>query len=358
MVLARPHSALHGMLALAVAMGVGRFAFTPILPMMGLPVAEGGWLAASNYVGYLVGALAAVAMRWAPITAIRMGLVAVALTTLGMATVQSFAAWALLRFVAGVASAWVLVYVSALGTKRPEMVFSGVGAGIAAAGLACLALMVAGASAGAAWITLGVASLAALALLWPATASTPGVAAAAPAPWTRHAWLLVACYGAFGFGYIVPATFLPAMAKDAIADPALFGLVWPVFGIAAAASTLVAGVARRRWGDRRVWIASHLVMAAGVGVLLLPHLRPGFALTFSAILVGGTFMVATMAGLQEARRIGGASARRLIAAMTSAFAAGQVAGPALVAIVHNVTLSLAAAVALLVASAIVLWRIP
>ena len=355
---ARTHAALHGMLALAVAMGVGRFAFTPILPMMALPVAEGGWLASANYVGYLVGALAAVAMRWAPITAIRTGLAAVAVTTLGMAVAQSFATWALLRFVAGLASAWVLVYVSALGAKRPEVVFSGVGSGIAAAGLACLGLMVAGASADAAWVMLGVAAIAALALLWPATASTTGSAPPAPTAWNAHAWLLVACYGAFGFGYIVPATFLPAMAKDAIADPALFGLVWPAFGIAAAVSTLGAGAARRRWGDRRVWIASHLVMAAGVGVLLLTSLPPGLALASSAVLVGGTFMVATMAGMQEARRIGGAGARPLIAAMTSAFAAGQVAGPVLVAIVHNVTLSLAAAVALLVASAIVLGRIP
>jgi hypothetical protein len=38
-------------------------------------------------------------------------------------------------------------------------------------------------------------------------------------------------------------------------------------------------------------------------------------------------MVVTMAGIQEARRVAGPSAPRLIAAMTAAFAVGQLAGP-------------------------------
>ena len=48
--------AIAGLVALATAMGIGRFAFTPLLPMMqehGLTVAQGGWLASANYVGYL-----------------------------------------------------------------------------------------------------------------------------------------------------------------------------------------------------------------------------------------------------------------------------------------------------------------
>ena len=57
--------ALAGLAALAVAMGIGRFAFTPLLPMMqadaGLTLAQGGWLASANYAGYLAGALWAAA---------------------------------------------------------------------------------------------------------------------------------------------------------------------------------------------------------------------------------------------------------------------------------------------------------
>ena len=353
-----PSPALAGMLCLAVAMGVGRFAFTPILPMMGLPVAEGGWLASANYVGYLAGAMSAMVLRASPQAAIRAGLAIVAATTLAMAFTGSFAAWALLRFAAGVASAWVLVNVSSLGSTRPEVVFSGVGVGMAVSGLACLGLLLAGAPADAAWISLGVLALAGLATVWGAGSTPAAETPAAPNGAVPAGGLLVFCYGAFGFGYIVPATFLPAMAKEAIANPAAFGLVWPVFGAAAAASTLLAAPARRRWGDRNVWAASHGLMAAGVVVLVIPGVPATLAMGVSALLVGGTFMVATLAGMQEARRLGGAGARRLIAAMTSAFALGQIAGPLLVSLVHNVAVSLGAAALLLVATAFILRRTP
>ena len=339
-------------------MGVGRFAFTPILPMMALPVADAAWLATSNYVGYLAGALSGLVLRWTPLAGIRAGLAVVALGTLGMALASTFA-WALvLRFLAGLASAWVLVNVSALGSQRPDVVFSGVGVGIAVAGLLCLSLMLGGSGAREAWVALGLLATAACFDLWNTHADGASPESVAPFRWTAHAGLLVGCYGAFGFGYIVPATFLPAMAKASIPSPVLFGLAWPIFGAAAAASTLFAGAARRRWGDRRVWIASHLVMAAGVGILLVPGIAAGIAMTVSAVLVGGTFMVATMAGFQEARRIGGAGARTLIAAMTAAFAAGQIAGPVVVSLLGNMNLALAAAVALLAASAVILGRIP
>ena len=53
--------AFAGLAALAVAMGIGRFAFTPMLPMMqddaGVSLAQGGYLASANYLGYLAGAL-------------------------------------------------------------------------------------------------------------------------------------------------------------------------------------------------------------------------------------------------------------------------------------------------------------
>src|SRR5439155_892130 len=75
---------------------------------------------------------------------------------------------------------------------------------------------------------------------------------------------LVACYGAFGFGYIVPATFLPVMARGADADPAVFGWAWPVFGVTAAASTFTAAGLSSSLGNRRLWALGHSVMALGV----------------------------------------------------------------------------------------------
>jgi predicted MFS family arabinose efflux permease len=333
--------ALAGLAALAVAMGIGRFAFTPILPMMqadaGLSVAAGGWLASANYFGYLVGAVSAIGLRLAPVTVIRAGLVAIGLSTLAMGLAQNFFAWAALRAVAGIASAWVLVFVSAWTLERlaalgrPAMsgvVYAGVGAGIAAAGGACLILMRLHAGSSAAWLSLGIAALAATALLWNfVDGETVVPAAAAPAAQARAGsfWPLVLCYGIYGYGYIIPATFLPVMAREVIADPGLFGWAWPAFGAAAVASTLFASRLTRVMSPRAIWIACHLLMALGV---LIPLFVAGLAgILLAALFVGGTFVVVTQVGLQEARAVAGAQARPLMAAMTSAFALGQIAGP-------------------------------
>jgi predicted MFS family arabinose efflux permease len=135
----------------------------------------------------------------------------------------------------------------------------------------------------------------------------------------------VLAYGAFGFGYIVPATFLPAAARQVVPDPAVFAWTWPVFGLAAAISTLAVSRVWRDVAPRPLWAGAQLVMAAG---LLAPALRTIVpTLLLCAVCVGGTFMVVTMAGIQEARRVAGAAAPRLIAAMTAAFALGQLLGP-------------------------------
>jgi hypothetical protein len=356
-----------GLIALAVAMGVGRFAFTPLLPMMqadaGLSLAAGGWLASANYLGYLAGALAALRLRLSPGAIVRTGLALVVATTAAMAFTGEVAVWLALRFAAGVASAWVLVFVSSWGFPAPAHVFSGVGVGIAGTGLVCLALMAAGASSAAAWLALAGLALLGSLLAWRTFGSAPFAATAATTErlvWTRDAGRLVACYGVFGFGYIVPATFLPAMARAVVDDPLLFGLSWPAFGAAAAASTLLVGKLRRRADDRAIWASSHLLMALGAAVAI-PAVQAlaGSAtagILVSALLVGGTFMVITMAGLQEARRVAGRGSRSLIAAMTSAFAAGQIAGPLLVSVVGGYGIALALAALLLGATALILWR--
>jgi MFS family permease len=119
------------------------------------------------------------------------------------------------------------------------------------------------------------------------------------------------------------------MARQLVKDPLVFGWSWPAFGVAAALSTLVAAAASQLVGNRRLWALSHLVMGLGVAA---PVMWPtiGGVLT-AACLVGGTFMVNTMGGMQEAQIVGGPHATRLMAVMTAAFATGQVAGPLLVA---------------------------
>ena len=161
------------------AMGIGRFAFTPILPMMqaddGISVTQGGWLASDNYVGYLAGSLFAIHPNIPARTAIRIGLVLIAACTLAMDIEQHFAAWLILRAIPGFASASVLVVVSTwtlprlaqAGRGHPSgTVYACVGTGIMFAGVVCLVLVRAGASSDTAWMLLGVSAVGVTIAVW------------------------------------------------------------------------------------------------------------------------------------------------------------------------------------------------
>jgi MFS family permease len=390
--------------ALAVAMGVGRFAFTPLFPLMVrdglLDARAGALLAGANYLGYLVGALVAGRVPLRPPALLALGLVGTVAITAAVGWTAALPAWVLLRFLAGVMSAWALVAVSAWGLGwlaalgRPDlagMAFTGVGLGIAGAGLFCLLAGALGLAAHAMWIDL--AGLAALIALLPLAVSRrlpapPDAAPApAPAPAPAHApaharapapvydapagvaadvsgktGSLVVCYTLFGFGYILPATYLPALARQLVDDPRVFGLAWPLFGAAAALSTVLASWRLARANRLLIWSAGHLVMALGV---ILPAVWTSLAgVTVAALLVGGTFMVITLAGMQEARARAAHQATAVLGRMTAGFALGQLAGPLVNAAIGHAGLPEAAALRLalglsaagLVAASVVLWR--
>ena len=170
------------------------------------------------------------------------------------------------------------------------------------------------------------------------------------------------CYGVLGFGYILPATFLPALAREVVDDPQIFGLAWPVFGIAAALSTIVAARYFGQSNRLRVWAVSHVLMATGV-VLPSLWLTP-MTTAISALLVGSTFMVVTMIGMQEARARAPGNPTALLGLMTAAFAIGQLAGPIVSGVLdllpggHHAALGHALQIAAfgLVVSAAYLWR--
>ena len=342
--------AISGLLALAIGVGIGRFAFTPILPMMqkdyGLTLRMAGLLASVNYVGYFIGALSAIWIRVATAKVVRFSLLAVVVLTSAMGLVQHPAAWLLLRGLAGVVSAWILIFSSAyvleqlaaLGKGRlGGLVFSGVGFGTAFAGAFCLLFLNLAWSADEVWLAAGVIALLLAACCWSgyrnATQARAVAKSNASSLRLRPYLLVIVCYGILGFGYIIPGTFLPAMAKQVLPDPAVFGWAWPIFGSMAFVSTLLAGRFSAYLPNRLIWSLSHVVMAIGVA---MPVLLPGMAgIVIAACCVGGTFMVATMTGLQEARILAPDHASRLIAAMTAAFAMGQILGPLLVSLVAD-----------------------
>ncbi len=364
-----------GLVALAVAMGIGRFAFTPIMPMMeadaGLTLRAASWLAAANYLGYLIGALWAA--RLTLTQAVRGGLLLIAAVTFAMGLTHGLALQLVLRLAAGVASAWVLVHVSAWALDRllalgradgNGIVYAGVGVGVAVAGLVVMATMHMRWDSDRTWQVFGVLSLLVTLALWRSFRNGGArlrEATDAPRPrisWTPDKRRLMWCYGALGFGYIIPATYLPDMAHRYITDPLVFGLAWPVFGAASALSTWIAARWLAHVDDRKLWAGCYVLMA--IGDALPVAWRSLDAILIAALLVGGTYMVVTMQGLREARRAAGVEATPFIAVMTAAFAIGQIIGPLLVSAVAHLrdgfADALLAAAALVLAAAVSLWR--
>jgi MFS family permease len=334
-----------GALSLASAMGIGRFSLTPIMPLMqqdsSLTLAQGSWLATGNYLGYLAGALICAVLSPRPLSAIRWGLVSVGVFTLTMGLTHSFELWFAFRLGAGIASAFVLVGVSAWAmpilvrcgrAQWSGRIFAGVGVGVAFTGIVSLAAGVGAWGSQTTWIVLGIIAFSPAILLWlPSIPDDRSDAPASPRAFgvpSRSSLIAAGCYSAFGYGYIIPATFLPALARGYIDDPAVFGWVWPVFGTTAAISTLVAARLPGRLSPQQLWRGAQYVLAAGV---LAPVLAVNaMTLLIAALCVGGSFMVITMAGIKEALRLGSASAAQAVSLMTAGFGVGQIAGPLMV----------------------------
>ncbi len=347
--------AITGMLALAVAMGIGRFAFTPLLPMMlhdgvvDLPTAS--WLATANYGGYWLGAMGCALQpllwrRWgrAPLVhtaAVRTGLVATVLLTLGMATPWP-AAWALWRLLAGVASALVFVYVSgwclarlsALGAPAlGGVIYVGPGLGIAVSGFAATAMVAQGLRAVTGWAVFALLALVLTALAWPKLQGTVKLSAAQatddrPPPRSTIAAFTLA-YGLAGFGYIVTATFLPVIARQALPGSIWLDLFWPLFGIGVSVGALLTVRLPVHWDRRHLLAACYAMQAAGVMLGLWWPTRTGFAL--GSLLLGLPFTAITLFAMQEARRLWPHNASALIGLLTAAYGLGQIAGPPMVA---------------------------
>ncbi|MGI9515178.1 MAG: YbfB/YjiJ family MFS transporter [Anderseniella sp.] len=335
--------AFTGCLCLILAMGIGRFAYTPVLPVMLadglLDMSSAGAIASVHFIGYAMGAFAAAYVITAPRAVLLGSLSLIAASTLAMGVVDNHAVWFGSRWLAGFCSALVLVIVSTYhvrnlsGTAQRNLqgwVFAGVGAGIMLVGAGVLAMMVMAAASQTIWLGFGGLALAATAYLFVQQADVFRAPTGTTGTGSNHqtplSWAIILPYAAMGFGYVVPATYLPVMAKEILPSPLIFGLGWPVFGAAAAVSTILIGPLQTRYSNRQIWLASQLVMALG---LLAPAISQSIlAITIAALCVGGTFMVITMVGMKEAHRIAGPEdAQRHVAAMTFAFATGQIAGP-------------------------------
>ncbi len=351
--------ALAGAVSLAVAMGIGRFAFTPLLPMMlhdgVVDLHTASWLASANYLGYLAGAVLCTLQPWIwsrvpglpPLNGpwlVRAGLVATGLLTLGMALPLT-ATWPALRFAAGATSAVVFVYTSGFCLSQLAQrgaaalggaIYTGPGVGIVLTGLFASAMVHWQWRAATGWLIFGALAFGLTALVWrtfrspSAAPAAVAAAAAAPPPVGRFemAWLCFA-YGLAGFGYIVTATFLPVIARAALPGSPWLDLFWPVFGIGVVGGALLA-TRLRMDGDMRWLLAGcYGVQAAGIGLSLWSPSHAGFAV--GSLMLGLPFTAITFFGMHEVRRLEPQRVASAMGLMTALYGLGQIVGPPLVA---------------------------
>ena len=376
--------ALVGLVSLAVAMGIGRFAFTPLLPMMlhdgviDLPGAS--WLATANYLGYWLGAMACALQPWAwsrwpalrPVVhtqAMRLGLALTVVLTLGMAMHWPLA-WPLWRFLAGIASALVFVYTSgwclarlaALGAPQLSgVIFVGPGLGIAVSGLAATAMVASGLTAATGWLVMAALALVLTTLLW---RQLQGVVPAVAAPTVssqasgRSAMAVLAlAYGLAGFGYIVTATFLPVIARQTLPNSIWLDLFWPLFGVGVGLGALLTIRFPTHWDRRHLLMACYALQASGILLGVWWPSLPGFAL--GSLLIGLPFTAITLFAMQEVRRLRPHGASAFIGLLTAVYGLGQIAGPPWVALVlaHSATTAQGFALSLETAAASLLLGI-
>ena len=336
-----------GMLGMMVAMGIGRFAFTPILPLMqrdlGLSHSLAGGLASLNYAGYLTGALVcAVWPRVLRKTAVNLGaLLACIATTALMGMTYSPFWWGSLRLLAGGASAVLFVLIAievseSLAYHRHShwnsALYGGIGLGIAVSGITVPLLDRINGWQGA-WLGMGALS-GLLALCGVALAGKHQVAIHVPnsngKTGIRPAGLtglprLALAYFMEGVGYIVSATFLVTIIAH---TPGLSGFApwsWVAVGLAAAPSTILWQQVALRIGVRPALASAYVLQAAG----LLLSIGAGSALRagLAAIIFGGTFLGIVSLVMAEGVRRTGSEGRRAAAVLTACFSAGQVIGP-------------------------------
>ncbi|MGM1232501.1 MFS transporter [Escherichia coli] len=309
-------TALFGMLVLTLGMGLGRFLYTPMLPVM---MAEGSfsfsqlsWIASGNYAGYLAGSLLFSFGAFHQPSRLRPFLLASALAS-GLLILAM--AW-LPPFGIGIALGNEYVLAGLHFDLSSQTLWQGAGA-------------------------LSGMMLIALTLLMPSKkhAITP-MPLAKTEQQIMSWWLLAILYGLAGFGYIIVATYLPLMAKDA-GSPLLTAHLWTLVGLSIVPGCFGWLWAAKRWGALPCLTANLLVQA--ICVLLTLASDSPLLLIISSLGFGGTFMGTTSLVMTIARQLSVPGNLNLLGFVTLIYGIGQILGPALTSMLGNGTSALASA---------------
>jgi len=337
-----------GIFSLVLVLGVARFSYTPLLPLMqqqaGLGVAEAGWLAAINYAGYLSGALIASLISDLVLKdkLYRIGMVVAIVCTAIMGMTTDVTIWALSRYFAGLASAAGMLLGTGLilnwlirHNHRSELGIHFAGIGIGIAGCAAVAALMNH------WLdwreqwfvfTAIGCMLLVPALRWLPAPDTSGVTKTGqvledrpPSPLFLR--LFMASYFCAGFGFVVSATFIVAIINHL---PGLSGqgnLVFLAIGLGAIPASFNWDLIARRTGDLNALILAALLQIVGI---LMPVIVGGLlASLFGALLFGGTFVGMVSLVLTMAGRYYPTKPAKMMGKMTLSYGVAQIIGPAM-----------------------------
>jgi predicted MFS family arabinose efflux permease len=334
-----------GIAGLILSIGLARFAYTPLLPLMqqqaGLGDAMGGTLAAINYAGYMSGALLAAWIddpRWRArlyFWGMLLGLVATAMMPLA----PNLALWALSRYLGGLSGAAGMLLGSGLvlgflmrAGKRPELGvhFMGLGLGIVVSAVGAMAMDRLGLDWAGHWWGFVVIGVALLAVTWwwrppapPPTTVALGTGAPS-ATWMR--WML-ASYFCAGWGFVISATFTVAIVER---QPLLKGQgpwAWLLVGLAATPAVFLWDRVARRIGDINALLTAFALQILAV---VLPAVSGSLAAALGgALLYGATFIGLVSLTLALVGRRSPGNPGKAMARLTLSYGVAQVTAPAL-----------------------------
>lgn len=345
-----------------IAMGIGRFAYTPILPLMqnalSFTDAFAGYLASSNYAGYLVGAILAgvLPLKKHKTFYLRLSLMVSIITTFSMGLSHSYTLMLVLRFISGVVSAFIFVLASSIvldklstagKTNWSGLFYSGVGFGIFFSTLFIPSLNNLFDWEGV-WIGLAIVSVILTIFVWFWLKDSPTtnlnkdeqveVTQVPPLKWLT--WLMVA-YGLEGLGYIVTGTFIVSIAENTSIYRIDSSFVWMVVGLGAIPSCIIWSTLAKKQGFVKSLIFSMILQALGIALPVFWLSQT--SLMVSALLFGATFMGITTLATTLARQMSPTNSSRIIGYLTAIYAVGQMTGPTIAGVLASFTQSYNAA---------------
>ncbi|WP_235781868.1 YbfB/YjiJ family MFS transporter [Shewanella vesiculosa] len=334
-----------GISSLIVTVGVARFSYSLLLPIMqdgaGLTELGGGWLASTNFMGYMSGVLLAASLHNMnyKYNLHRLYLILSVLTSAAMVMTTDMVTWAVLRFIAGVCASGGFIIASGLILKwlvkhhhRAELGihFSGAGLSIIITSLLVEFMLTISADWQQQWLALAVmaAVFAIPAWLWmphPFIDGQVGGTAKDTPPSKVFKSLMMLAYFCAGYGYAVSSTFIVDIVERVEGLQGQGGLAFLLVGLAATPAALIWDRIARKTGYIKALIVAYILQAIGI---ILPAINDSLPVVIlSALMFGGTFIACVSMVLTMAGKFYPSNPAKFMGTMTLAYGAAQILAP-------------------------------